>query len=771
MKFIHVRHFPLRHALFLLCLLGLLSACSSTKHVPEGEALFWKYEVKVDGNTSKDEISKLSTDLDGVVRPKPNAKLLGIPFKLWIYNAFYTEKEKGIKHWVQTKMGEPPVLLSQLDTGTVNSIMRGRLDNNGYFNKAVASTFDTVATKKMAVNWHVNVGEPYRIRRIEFPATDSVQAATAIRKTQDGSLLKVGDIYNLQTLTAERERIDDLLKNKGYFNFSPDLMIFQVDSTVGNHQLDVLLRLKKTAPAAALHPYTMDDIYVFTGYSLADSLYANDTIHFKGYDYIPNENYIKAKRLMPNIFLEKDSLYSRQEQLLSLQRLMGLSAFKYANIDYDVDTLNPDKLDAHIYLTQSFKKSLQAEAQGVSKTNGFAGPGITASFRNRNALKGSELLTLSLTGSFLSGGNSGTSLNSVELGAEAALTFPRFVAPFKIHNLRSQFAPHTTMTLGFDYQNRVNFFQLNSFHATYGYNWRPRPTITHEVTPINLQFVQLANTSDKFKALLDSSEFLQRSFEEQFIIGTMYNLTWNTQIYEQRTHQFFNNVNIDLSGNAINALQSLTGQSSPTDSVGRTLFGKAYSQYTRVENDFRYYFNFGKESQLVTRLLAGVGFAYGNSNTMPYVKQFTIGGPNSIRAFQPRSIGPGSYNVPDSIQTSYFDQTGDIRLEANVEYRFPITGFFKGALFVDAGNIWLLRETAEKPGAAFKASNLMDQLAIGTGFGVRVDIEFFVIRFDLGIPVQVPYLPKGERNVLSDFTPSFKGETGMTLNIAIGYPF
>ncbi|MDX5347269.1 MAG: outer membrane protein assembly factor [Hymenobacteraceae bacterium] len=205
-----------------------------------------------------------------------------------------------------------------------------------------------------------------------------------------------------------------------------------------------------------------------------------------------------------------------------------------------------------------------------------------------------------------------------------------------------------------------------------------------------------------------------------------------------------------------------------TDDEPRTVIGQPYSQYSRFETDFRYYYKVGRESKIATRLIAGVGIPFGNSSTLPYVKQFTIGGTNSIRAFRARSIGPGTYKIPDELVQSFFDQTGDIKLETNIEYRFPISGFFKGALFVDAGNIWLLKESADRPGGEFKASDFLNELAVGTGFGLRVDVEFFVLRFDFGIPVRVPY--EGGRNVISDFSPGL-GDNGFVLNIAVGYPF
>ncbi len=784
----------LKNYIWLLSFVGAigLAACSSTKHVPEGDALFVGYKVEVKGkkDSSKRE-AELETELAATVRPKPMGSILGLRPKLWFYNTFYTKKEKGIKHFLMTKLGSAPVLLSDVDTGSVSQVMHNRLHNRGYFHNSVSSVINS-KRKKATITWTANVGEPYRIRKVAYTLNDSLPIQKDLEDLQGESLLKPGEPYDLQTMTSERVRIDDNLKNRGYYYFSPNALIFSVDSTVGNRQVDVLLRLKRDVEQRTLQPYKLDDIYIFANYSLGDSLSITDTLDYKGYHYIPNEDYVRARHLLKNVFLAQDSLYTRQNHLLTLNRLSGLSAYKFSNIDYKIDTLNRDRLDAFIYLTPAFKKSLRIETQMVSKSNGFAGPGITVSFRNRNAFRGSELLNVDVTGNFESqvgGRGSGTTpegtsqskqqkgLNSFELGTQVTLSIPRILSPFELPNLRTEFVPKTRIGVGFNYLNRLAFFTMNSYNAAYAYNWRPRKTLTHDITPINLQYVQLSNTTEEFEQRLIENPFLRRSFEDQFIIGSIYQLTYTTQVFKDRTSQVFNSLILDGSGNLINRLNSFTGADKPTDDEPRTLFGKSYSQYILVNNDFRHYLNFAKESQLVARLVTAVGYSHGNSTTLPFVKQFSIGGPNSIRAFRARSVGPGTYNIPDSLSFSYFDQTGDIKLETNLEYRFPISGFFKGAVFVDAGNIWLLRNTLDengnilKEGAKFDSKTFLNQLAVGTGFGLRVDVEYFVLRFDLGIPVQVPYLPKGSRNVLSDFNFSFAGETGMVLNIAIGYPF
>ncbi|MBC5772688.1 BamA/TamA family outer membrane protein [Pontibacter sp. KCTC 32443] len=772
-------------------LLLILSGCAGTKRIPKDDALFTGFSVKVDGkNDSSNRQKLMQTELSSTVRPKPNFSILGMRPKLAIHNMFYTEKEKGIKHWIQTKLGEPPVLISTVDTNSVSQVMSDRLHNRGYFNNAVTSK-TTIKNKKATIDWTASVSEPYRFRKIEYILADSLPVHQAIKAAQPETLLKSGDPYDLEAMTGERVRIDANLKNKGYFYFSPDLLIYSVDTTVGNRQADVLMRLKKDVPSHTLRPYTIDDIYIFANFTIADSLSVSDTIEYKGYHYIPNENYVRARHLLYGVFLEHDSLYSRQEHLLTINRLSGLPAYKFVNIDYKPDTTQQGKLDSFIYLTPAFKKSLRLHGRYVNKSSNFSGPGLSVSFRNRNAFKGSELLTVDFTGNFESqvggGGNNETTpegeevtnnnLTSYELGVQTTLTIPRIVSPFKFRNLRTEFVPKTRITAGFNFLNRVQYYQMNSVNASYAYNWRPKPKFTHDLTPINLQYVQLGNITPAFEGILEENPYLRRSFEDQFIIGSMYQFTYSNQMETNRTHQFFYNFVLDGSGNLINGLQTLTGAEDPEEDMPRTLIGKPYSQYVLTENDFRYYFNFGRESQIATRLMAGIGYAHGNSTVLPYVKQFSVGGPNSVRAYRARSVGPGTFEDTTATNISYFDQTGEILLEGNIEYRFPLAGFFKGAVFLDAGNVWMLRDTfddegePDRPGGKFEGNEFLAELAVGTGFGLRIDVEFFVIRFDLGIPVRDPSKDAGERNVLSDFKFGFSGENSMILNIAIGYPF
>jgi outer membrane protein insertion porin family len=364
------------------------------------------------------------------------------------------------------------------------------------------------------------------------------------------------------------------------------------------------------------------------------------------------------------------------------------------------------------------------------------------------------------------------------------LAVPRFVTPFGIFRYRSaKYVPQTNFKLSYNLQQRLQYFRLISMNGGYGFLWRETTLKTHEFYPVDVSYVKLGKRSDAFNSLLEKSPALANSFQNQFILGSHYTFTLNTQMKEDievkydrkaaHKYDFYFAATIDLSGNLLSAAQNVAN----VEEEKKQFFGLPYSQYFRGDIDFRYYYNFSKKSKLATRLIAAVGHAYGNSTTLPYIKQFAAGGSNSVRAFPARSLGPGTYNVRlDSgvtNRTFFVDQRGDIKLESSVEYRFDIIGSLKGALFADAGNIWLRNPDPNRPGSEFNRRTFISQLAIGTGTGLRFDLNFFVLRLDLAFPVRKPWLPEGQRWVVKDvdiFSPGWRKQN-LILNIAIGYPF
>jgi outer membrane protein assembly factor BamA len=759
--------------LLVLPVVLYLSSCSGTGKLKEGQRLYTGAKVKIESPHPVPHEAELTSILESVITPQPNKSFFGIRPGVAFYNL---GSDKGIGKFIRNSLGEEPVFYDSVNNKNVTELIVNRLHNNGYFTSQVSYKPD-LKPKTATVTYTAHVTKPYTIASIDFPAGDSAeQIYRDMAATKEKSLLKVGDVYTLTTLTNERARIDGELKNKGYFYFNPEYIIWKVDTTLNNYTLDVHLRIKPDAPQKALTSYKLDDIFIYTQFVLGpDTIPQKPPVRVGGYHYYPDEQSLKARHLLPSVFVEKDKTYSRQDHALTLSRLMGLGMFRFVDIQFRQNDTLPDRLNAFMRLTPSQLQSVRTELEATTQTNGFAGPGFSVNYRHRNVMRGAEQLLLNFsiaqqtytarkrasdapTGGTEDTGKNG--LNSFEFAVRAELNVPRFIVPFKVRNLRSQFVPRTRFTVGYNLMSRPEYFRMNGYNLTYGYAWRPHRRITHELTPINVQYVRLSNQTEAFEALLADRLFLRQSFEDQFILGSIYNFTFNTQTDpKQRTHFFFNG-NLDLSGNALNMFQTQVLRSKDDP---KTVINQRYAQYTRFTFDTRYYHGLTRKSQLATRMIIGLGVPYGNSVTLPYVKQYYIGGANSIRSYRPRELGPGTYR--DTTQSGFFDQTGDIRFETNVEYRFDIIPYLKGALFVDAGNIWLSRAHPDKPGGEFKFSKAFSQLAVGAGAGLRVDAEFFVLRLDAGFPVRNPYV-----------TPTYvlkipPPRSTMIFHIAVGYPF
>ncbi|MBD2723153.1 translocation and assembly module lipoprotein TamL [Hymenobacter armeniacus] len=751
-----------------LALLGL-SACSGLKYVPEGQKLYTGSKVIIKSPEKITNEAALQTELESVIRPKPNASFLGLRPKLYFWG-LGQGKTKGLGHFLADKFGEAPVLLKDVKIAATSGLITNRLYNNGFFKGTVTNEVKT-QEKTAQVNYTANTGRVYTIQEIHFPDRDTL-VDKDIRATQAGTLLKVGDAYNLNTFTAERVRIDNALKNSGYFYFNPDYILFQVDSTL-NNKINVYLRVKAKAPDKATKPYWLERIRLNTNYVLTDTT-TRQPILYKKYEYYPDEEIFKAKAITNATFLYPDSLYRRRRRDQTISRLMSLNTFKFVEIRLRPsaagDSAGRARLDADVLMTQLKKKSLRADLQLVSKSNGFTGPGLTLSFRNRSALRGGEQLLVNAVASTETqsgNGNGALGLTSYEFGLNAQLVFPRLVAPnlplFDIKLPNSDFQPRTTIGAGYRTVTRANYFREDFFNLNYGYTFKTKITNEQEIRPVDITYVRLADTTKAFNDLLKTRRYLRSAFEQQFILASSYRYTYNQQVLEQRRQQIYFSGQVEGSGNVASLIAQATGQSRNLPDKGYTVLGQQFSQYLKFDLELREYYRISQNptsgNRIVARLQAGIGMPYGNSVVLPYPKQYGIGGPNSVRAFAARGIGPGTYRPQTTEQSlnQFYDQVGDIRLEGNVEYRQDLVPYVKGALFVDAGNIWLANADPERPGGEFKASSFLNQLAVGYGAGLRIDVQFFVIRFDYALPLKAPY-----------GTPD---STTGRFNLAIGYPF
>lgn len=760
----------------ILLLAGLLGACGVGKFIPEGEALYTGAEIKITADEGVDNAKTVKRELETLLYPRPNSRVLGMRPGLYYHYKAQKEKPSFLFRWLNKKLGEEPVYFSDVNVSEVEELLRNRLDNRGHFYSTV--TAETDSSRNYAeVLYHTQLSRPYTMEKLELDR-DSLPVYDDIEKVMVETAIQPGERFDLDLMKFERERIDHELKQNGYYNFNPDFLIFEADTNrYDNKKFDLFLRLKRGTPGKAVIPYTIDSITVYPNYSIeADTTATLGGENADGIHFIQSEEFFKPERLAPYILFEEGQKYNAETARLTSNRLSDIGSYKFVNIRFkETDTTAADgtgSLNAGIYLSPLNKRSVRAELQAITKSNGFAGPGVALTYSNRNLFKGGE--TLSISGDFayeaqISGGKD-NGLTGIAGGLKGELILPRLV-PLS-PSLFKYAVPKTRIALGGDVLKRSKLYTLASVNASFGYTWNANRFVYHELNPVSVNYVNLSNTTAEFDSILNKNPFLRRSFDQQFIAGLNYTFTYNELVDKNKDHPVFISSSWDLAGNLLNLLSG----------GSKEVFGLEYAQYAKADLDLRYYLKWGKEQALVARLYGGWGIPYGNSSTLPFVKQFFSGGPYSVRAFQIRSLGPGSFGAEEEGPASFFDQSGNLRLEANLEYRFPVWSYVKGALFADAGNVWLTgqmeipedeplesREFNERLLAEGRfGSGWTRELGIGVGFGLRVDIQSFVLRFDLASPLQIPYLPEGERTRIPFFD---GGSNNLVFNFAIGYPF
>ncbi|WP_159800397.1 BamA/TamA family outer membrane protein [Flavobacterium sp. MK4S-17] len=756
----------------LLTALFFAAGCSNTKYLPEGDMLYVGGSVKVeDSLISKKERKALESEMEDLLRPKPNRKILGMRVKLFFYNlAGEPKKDKGFRYWLRNKVGEPPVLFSQVDLDYNADLLQNYSENKGYF-KTITSADSTSRNRKARAEYTVEPGRQYKIRNVIFPS-DSTMLDSTIMSVQKRSRLRPGRPYDLGVIKTERERIDRRLKQKGYYYFNPDYILVQVDSTVGNHEVDLLVKVKEETPQKARQVYKIDSIYIYPNYSItsADTLMYNENAveQYKDFTIIDPEHTFRPIIYDRTLFFHKGDIYNRRDHNLSLNRLVNLGTFKFVKNEFKLADTISNKLNAYYYFTPLPKKSIRVEVLAKTNSANYNGSELNVNWSNRNTFRAAELLTISAFGGLevqVSGQNKG--YNVYRVGSEASLVWPRFITPFKVKD-SSAYVPRTRAMVSYEYQNRARLYSLNSFRSQFGYLWKNNIRTEHQLNVADINYVSPANVTEEYNDRVKENESLGRVIEKQLIFGPTYSYTFTNTMRRFKKHTFYYKGSLDLAGN-------ITGLVMGADVKGgnqKEILGVPFSQFVKMEHDFRHYLRLGRNSQLASRIIAGVGLPYGNSRELPFIRQFFIGGTNSIRAFRARAIGPGSHDPTADEDEFLADQSGDLKLELNTEYRAKLFSVVHGAIFVDAGNIWLWNKNEAKAGAEF-TKDFYKELAVGTGVGLRFDLSFLVLRTDLAFPIRKPWLPENERWVLDDidFGSKYWRRENLVFNLAIGYPF
>lgn len=751
----------------------LLASCSTTKYIAEGQQLYTgQKSLKVENEGSGDTYNAAMDEIEGALAKAPNGAIFGssrfqfFPFGLWVHNA-YVNSTSGLGKWIFKTFGSEPVLIS-----TVNPALRAKTATNllhdyGYFNGTVG--YDVITNpkneKKAKVQFHMDMKNPYFLDTIMFTRfTPDIEKL--FLRSQRRTLLRKGDQFNVVKLDEERQRLSALLRNRGYYYFRPDYIGYRADTTRVSGLVDLQIIPKAGVPEQANRQYYIGNrdlfLYGSTGQIPNDSVSYDDiTIHFH------NKLKLRPKVAKQRFRLDRGQLYAQARSTRTQERFSELGIFRYTEMQFiprDTVVTN-DTLDVVVKSTFDLPYDSELELNLAFKSNDYAGPGVAYSITKRNVFYGGETFSVRVKGSYewqtKSAGGSGAKINSYELGLNTSLSFPRIVFPW-LNKKDYDFPATTKFSLNIDQLNRAHYFKMLAFGGDATYTFQPTRVSKHSVTPFRLTFNTLQSTTAEFDTILTERPSLKKAMQNQFIPAMNYTYTYDDQSVRRRTNRFWLQTSLTSAGNITSGIYALFGKGFSEE---KNLLGSSLSQFMKLTAEARYTWNIDRNQSIATRLLGGAIYAYGGNKIAPYSEQFFIGGANSIRAFTVRSIGPGTFKSDDE-KYGYLDQTGDMKIEANIEYRFRIIKDLHGAIFVDAGNVWLFRDDKIRPGGKFSLKDFPDNIAVGTGAGLRYDLSFLVVRVDCGVGLHMPYETgkKGFYNI-----PTFKD--GLGLHLAIGYPF
>lgn len=748
--------------------LAALASCSTTRRLGPDDILYTGVK-KIDITTYNDEkpAPGLASDIKDAVNVAPNNSLISpfvrypFPLGLWVYNN-WPNPPSGFRHWLYEKLARDPVLISDVRPEVRTKMIDEILDNNGYFRGT--ATYELLKgknPKKARILYKVATGPAYPIDTVEF-LPDTTRLNHLIDSiARRGTYLRPGSRYSTDSLSAERVRITNSLRNRGYYFFRPDYIEYLADSTITPGAIALRVVLASNTPKGALVPWR-------TG-SITTRVFRNkgggvpDTFETRRGTLIQMMPSRLRRKLIPECITFRTGKTFAVRDMNNTQTYLSRTGI-FNNIEILVmpDTAGGERnLDVDISCTFDAPLEATLEVNATSKSNSYIGPGLMVGLTNRNLFGGGELLSATLTGSYewQTGHDRGKSIfNSYEIGLTTTLSFPRLLMPKFIPRTRRNLN-WTHISLNADLLNRPHYFRMAQFNTSFSYDWRMNRYTSNTLTPIKLTYTKLINSTAEFDSIMNVNPAIAESFKSQFIPQIMYSFVFDKPLDPDNTINW--QFTVQEAGNIFWGIYRACGKDGE-----KKLFGIPFSQFIKGSTQLVYSRRLWGDNWLVTRAAVGAAHAYGNSTTVPYSEQFYVGGANSIRAYTVRSVGPGSYKVPPKLVNGYFDQTGTFKFEFNVEYRFPIIGPVHGAVFFDSGNVWLLKDDPLRPGGTLRGSTFLKDLATGTGAGIRVDIGMLVIRGDLGVGIHLPYDTgkKGYYNMTS-FGKS------LAFHLAIGYPF
>jgi len=746
----------------------LTTSCSITKNLPASDTVYMGTDITIDDIEEAKSIREFKLILNEIPQAGTDNGIGNT--KVGLYNLFETTPEKGFKYFIKNKLGSKPIIFKANLIDITEAKLEYYLKGKGFFSNHVDC--DTTSTKsKTKLLCAVSLGPRYQIDSLSFPL-DSVYLTLDLDEKSKRLVLKENDYYDRDRLEYERLRITSLAGKKGYADFTSNNVHFYVDTTKMDNTVDVYTQIISPMDSTRHIRYILDSILIYPNYSTRrQSLNPVKSIDVgNSITVVETDKYLNYSLFERMILEEADGYYNRSSQYRTTSRLQNLGLFQAINLTNEQSLSGKkDHITQRIYLTPVELQSVSGEFELNNRSGNTFGIGAAITYQNKNLLGNAENLNISIGGQVETQFGDGISLlNSADFNTKAELTIPRIIFPFLRIKGNKNYVPRTVIKTDYTIQRRTELYNIESFTFKYGYRWRESYTKLHELYPININQISVKNQTEKFLELINEDIRLQRSFTNVLIGGLQYYFTYTSKNNKKSRSGSYIGVSVETSGNLMSLILG-ADQANPIK-----IAGLKYSQFGKVGVDMRKYWTFG-ESKIATRFILGLGRAYGNSQDLPYIKQYFVGGSNSIRAFRIRGLGPGAfYTDPDNlteVESQFLDQTGDMKLEMNVEYRFPIVKFFKSAVFVDAGNVWLI-DNPDSSAENFEFSEFYQQIAIGAGLGLRLDFGFFLIRMDIAFPLRAPSID-GFTWTFSDFdpiSPSWR-QDNLRYNLGIGYPF
>ena len=765
---------------FILFIFYFFYSCSPTKYVGKDEYLLDHVRVKVD------DYKMNRSDLKRNIRQKPNTRILGtVRFHLGLYNLSGRNEKKKFNQWLR-RIGEAPVIYDPFMTKRSVEQIELYLHNKGFYQAQVK---DTVFYKKKKANveYMVNVGPVTLIENVMFDAPEGrpenrIAEESGLmanyRRDTVNTLLEKNAPLDLYVLDDERERITKMLREKGYFNFSKNFIRFMADTTSvkKENMAKVFVRVVENAvDSNAYRRYFVRNISVNFDYDplvSAEQVAATySSLLYNGYTILYKDKLkIKPKMIIETIQLQQMELYNAQRVIDTYVRLQALNLFKLVNIDFKEVELEGDvkALDCVIQLSPVKRQSYNVFLEGTHNS-GNLGIGGNFTYNHRNVFRAGENISASVWGSLRKEqvNGEGKIFNTTEIGAELKLVTPQFWMPFlQMKDFRRNYAPKTSISLSYSYEY-TPYYTRSIANARFGYLWRKADKKwRYNFDLIDLNYVLMKDVDKNFIDGL-KNEYIKTAYTDHMILSAVFSATFTDQLLNTKAMNYkYFRVNVETSGNVLNAIDRLAGSKKTGETLNEKyykLLGVRYAQFVKSDAEYRYNWYINRANSLVGRFFVGCGYPYGNMKVLPFEEAYYAGGANDMRAWQARTLGPGAYLATEK----YPNSVGDFKLAANIEYRFKLLWLLEGALFVDAGNVWNINPKENRHGAKLNY-NFFNQIAVGTGAGLRLNANFFLLRFDLGIKMKDPSLPAGQRFVLFNSDGGFRRSV---FNVAIGYPF